>query len=151
MTEGPSAHLTWGEIACKDTAKTPYPLKWRTDPNRLPKLTNAFEVVRDYFRMPIRINSAYRTPTYNRTLPGAALHSQHMQGRALDMVPPTGVPLREFYDAIVSMAQTRDVGIRYVRGYPTDDPAAGFVHMDVRPSTRLIVVWGGERAELPLA
>ena len=34
---------------------------------------------------PLRINSAYRSPAYNRSLPGAAKNSVHTQGGALDL------------------------------------------------------------------
>ena len=34
---------------------------------------------------PLRINSAYRSPAYNRALPGAAKNSTHTQGGALDL------------------------------------------------------------------
>lgn len=33
----------------------------------------------------VHINSAYRTASYNRTLPNSASHSQHLYGRAADI------------------------------------------------------------------
>lgn len=38
-------------------------------------------------RFPITISSAYRSPRYNATLPGAAPHSMHLQFNALDLKP----------------------------------------------------------------
>lgn len=48
----------------------------------------------DYFKKPIHINSAYRTPTYNKKVGGAS-QSQHVKGTACDIrvdgVPPVAV------------------------------------------------------------
>ncbi len=37
---------------------------------------------------PLVVNSAYRTPRRNRTIEGAARHSQHIVGRAADLATP---------------------------------------------------------------
>lgn len=60
------------------------------------------QAVRDYFGRPVTINSAYRTPTYNRKIGGAS-KSQHVVGTACDIsvkgVPPSAVAsfLEAFY------------------------------------------------------
>lgn len=33
----------------------------------------------------VRVSSGYRSPAYNKTLPGAAKNSKHMAGRAIDL------------------------------------------------------------------
>jgi hypothetical protein len=46
----------------------------------------AFEkLTKDFGKGKLTVYSAYRTPEYNATLPGAAPNSQHIQGRALDV------------------------------------------------------------------
>ena len=134
---GPSAHLTWDELRCRDRMRTAYPLDYRTDPTRLQRLAAAFEAVRAIYGLPLRVLSAYRTPAYNQQICGAS-KSQHIEGRALDLAPPGDVPVREFYDAVVRLATEQPaLGIRYVQGYP----ARGFVHVDVRPTAKLITRW----------
>lgn len=48
-------------------------------------LITMIQKVRDYFGKPIIINSAYRTPSYNKKV-GGSPKSQHMQGMAADIV-----------------------------------------------------------------
>lgn len=130
---GPSEHLTWAELACKDG--TAYPHRWRT--TRALALARAFEAVRAAAgNRPITVLSAYRTPEWNRKV-GGARASQHTEGRALDLRPPAGMSLEVFYR--LARAEAEHAGIRGISRYPT------FVHIDVRPSEKLIV-WQGRRA-----
>ena len=125
-----SPHLTLAELACHDEAKTPYPEVWL--PTRGKALAAAFEAVRAIWGLEIRISSAYRTSLWNAQV-GGALESQHVEGRALDLLPPDGVPVYDFWVAILNVA--RAAGIRGV-GYAA--PAkGGFVHIDIRPGTGL--------------
>ena len=79
---GPSRHLSWDELACRDG--TPYPEKWRK--TRAIELAAAFERIRFLYGGGIGVSSGYRTEAYNRKVGGARL-SQHVQGRALDLRP----------------------------------------------------------------
>lgn len=45
---------------------------------------NILQAVRDYFGRPVYINSAYRTPTYNKRVGGVS-NSQHVKGTACDI------------------------------------------------------------------
>lgn len=127
---GPSKHLSWDELSCRDG--TPYPHKWRT--TRAYTLAYAFEILRMYCGSePITVVSAYRTPEYNAWV-GGVEHSQHIQGRALDLLPPDGMSIGRFYANIVEIA--RAVGIKGIGKYST------FIHIDTRP-TPSIVFWGG--------
>ena len=149
---GPSAHLTWDELACQDAMRTPYPLDYRADPSRLPLLAAAFEAVRSGpgEGRPCKVTCGYRTPAHNAVTPGAAKGSQHVQGRALDVRPPAGVGVRQFYEGIVALATTRpELGIRFVQGYAPRkankelgiEARRGWVHFDVRPTKELVVRW----------
>lgn len=52
--------------------------------NNLIILAKNLQVLRDYVKKPIKINSGYRSPTYNKKI-GGATKSQHMIGRAADI------------------------------------------------------------------
>lgn len=139
MTEHapPSRHLTWTELACQDAARTPYPAAWRATRARV--LAVEFEVIRALCGdRPIRIGSAYRTAAHNRAV-GGTRHSQHVEGRALDLYPPTGWTVERFWRIVHAWARETDSALHGVGRYPT------FVHVDTRPGPRL-VVWQGSRA-----
>lgn len=121
---GPSRHVSWDELACKDG--TPYPLEWRR--NHAIQLAEIFEIIRSSFdNKPIKILSAYRTLTHNRKI-GGAVKSQHLFGRALDIRPPDGYSVKQVYDLCKEF--THSGGIRGLGLYKT------FVHFDVRPKER---------------
>lgn len=131
---GPSPHLTWTELACKDG--TLYPENFKKD-GRVYKLAAMFEQIRlACGGKPLTVLSAYRTEAHNRKI-GGARFSQHVQGRALDLRPPKGMTVTKFHQVIIGLAKS-DLGktIRGVGLYST------FVHIDIRPSLRL-VTWSG--------
>jgi uncharacterized protein YcbK (DUF882 family) len=136
---GPSPHLSWKELACSDG--TPYPTNWRE--SRAVDLAREFEEIRRLTGgRALTVNSAYRTPTYNKKI-GGSQYSQHMQGRALDVRPPAGMPVSVFHMRILQYAQTPQSKIRGIGLYST------FVHIDIRPAPRL-VRWSGSGASAPL-
>jgi uncharacterized protein YcbK (DUF882 family) len=129
MAIGPSQHVTWAELACKDEQQTPYPEVWRT--TRAVELATLFEAIRAVCGdQPLTIVSAYRTPAHNRAI-GGALHSQHVEGRALDLRPPDGLTVDQFYKVVRTLHRSGGIG-KYEH----------FVHVDVRPGDRLHV-WNG--------
>lgn len=137
MPAGPSAHLSWAELACHDLLQTPYPINWRED--RAKKLAFAFEWVRQAIGgLPLFVVSGYRTPSWNAHV-GGARYSQHVQGRAVDLSPPRGVSLDELHQIVLDVAH----GVRY----PYDDSwlirgvgrYGTFIHLDIRPTAKLVV------------
>lgn len=125
---GPSAHLSWREMACKDG--TPYPEKWRA--SRAVALAAVFEQLRASVGLPLVVLSCFRTAEHNRLIGGAAA-SQHVQGRALDLLPPKGWTVLQLAAVAREIVEIRGIGL-----YPT------FLHIDVRPTERR-AVWSGSR------
>lgn len=121
-------------MACKDG--TPYPAEWRE--TRAVEVATEFEVIRAQVGRALRIGSAYRTPKHNRKV-GGARNSQHVQGRALDIYPPTGMSVAELHLLCRRRAVLPESNIRGLGLYPT------FVHIDTRPGDNL-VAWEGKRA-----
>ena len=77
-----SKHFKLEEFACKDG--TPVPEEFYSN---VQELMNNLEVIREHFGglYPIRINSGYRTPEYNKKVGGAA-KSQHLTASAADII-----------------------------------------------------------------
>ena len=101
-----------------------------------------FELIRSSFEdKPIQVLSAYRTSEWNKKI-GGARNSQHIEGRALDLRPPNGVTVDEFYKVIKELAP-----LTYIKGigkYGT------FVHIDIRPINH-IVYWNSNAPKDSLA
>ena len=136
---GPSPHLAWSELACHDQAHTPYPDEYRGD--RAVNLARLFEAIRAQCgHRPIRILSAYRSVAHNRKV-GGARHSQHVQGRALDLRPPAGMSLDAFYRICRDCVRRIQGAAGGIGRYQT------FVHVDVRPGVRM-AAWNGRNAKL---
>jgi hypothetical protein len=134
-------HLSLEELHCKNG--TEYPARWIAD--RAVPLAAVFEEIRALWGLPIRVLSAYRTTVYNAKV-GGAPNSQHVQGRALDLAPPTGVTLADFAAGIRALAKQKPGLIGGLGFYPT------FVHVDIRPSkVDRVATWHGGRpvAEIP--
>lgn len=79
---------------------------------------NKLQKIRTHFCASVTINSAYRTPDYNRKIGGASA-SYHMKGRAFDIVVRGRTPLE-----VAKYAQ--ELGINGIIQYNT------FVHVDSR-------------------
>ena len=128
---GPSPHLSWSELACRDRIRTPYPLDWRD--SRAVVLAGAFEALRARIGgLPLVVLSAYRTAAHNRAV-GGVPGSQHLQGRALDLRPPDGWTPIELAAVAQDIPAIRGIGV-----YST------FMHMDVRDEEHL-VVWNKQK------
>jgi uncharacterized protein YcbK (DUF882 family) len=139
--DGPSLHLSWDELACRDVYRTEYPSEWRA--TRAVELAKAFERVRELCGFPLLVNSGFRTHYYNLSIGGAA-KSQHVQGRALDLVPvgmKKHTKKARLADLSNAAAQARREGL--LRGIGI---YSGFVHIDTRPGAN--ASWSGPRTPI---
>lgn len=127
-----SEHLSLAELGCKDG--TPYPIL--VNGLAAESLGVVFELVRAALGgHPLRINSAYRTPEYNKMVGGAA-NSQHVAGNAIDLSCPSDEQFPEFetkiYQTVLLYNIIADVAdlapVKFVQFYPNKR----FVHIDVR-------------------
>ena len=85
-----------------------------------PELVVILQKIRDHYGKAVNINSAYRTPTYNKKV-GGATYSQHLYGTAAD-IRINGVKPKDLAAYIETlMPNYGGIGI-----YPT------FVHVDIR-------------------
>lgn len=99
------------EFACKDGS----------DPILIaPELVTILQAIRSHFNKPVVINSAYRTPEYNKKVGGAA-QSQHCYGTAAD-IAISGVSPKD----VAAFAENLLSGRGGIGIY------AGFTHIDTR-------------------
>lgn len=74
-------NFTKSEFDSKDGAVMPQEVL-----KNIKELARNLQVLRDVLGKRITINSGYRSPAYNAQIRGAASNSQHMYGRAADIV-----------------------------------------------------------------
>jgi uncharacterized protein YcbK (DUF882 family) len=103
-----SRNFTLGELASKDGANIVL---------LHPALIIALQTIRDHVGKPIRVNSAFRSPTHNKAIGGAS-NSLHTLGLAADIVIVGMTPME-----VASLAS--DMGLGGIKAYPT------FTHIDV--------------------
>lgn len=87
------------------------------------KLVDYLQKIRDHFKRPITITSAYRCAIHNRNV-GGATGSYHSQGKAADIVVDGATPLE-----VAQYAES--IGIKGIGLYETDLDGH-FVHIDTR-------------------
>ncbi len=97
-------------------AGDPMPPPWVLD--NFYRLANRLQVVRDLIRRPLKITSAYRTPSHNADV-GGHKKSLHLSGMAVDVVV-SGLPPKELQLILVNW--TGGMGL-----YETH------THLDIRP------------------
>lgn len=107
------------EFACKDG--TPVPV---TMIPTVQELANNLQVIRDTIGEGLHINSAYRTPAYNKKI-GGAKDSQHPKGRAADLTCKSKTP-KQLHAIILKLIKEGKIKQGGVGLYP------GFVHYDIR-------------------
>lgn len=99
------------EFACKDGSDVIF---------ISPELVMILQKVREHFGRAVNINSAYRTPTYNKKV-GGATYSQHLYGCACD-IRINGISPKEVAEYVETLLPGRGgIGIY-----------SNFTHIDVR-------------------
>lgn len=106
-----SDNFTVKEFACKDGSD-----KVLIDT----ELVQVLQTIRNYFKKPVTLNSAYRNASYNKKIGGAS-KSQHVLGTAADVVVKGVSPEDVAKYAEFIMPRTGGIGL-----YPN------FTHIDVR-------------------
>lgn len=110
------------EFACKNGS----------DPIKIDHLLVIYlQKARDHFKVPIILNSAYRTSGYNKQI-GGAKNSYHVKGQAADFHANGKVKLEELAKFFES------IGCQGIIVYPN----SGFVHIDTRDSKYFAVDYG---------
>lgn len=109
------------EFACNDGTAVPVNLL----PN-VKELAENLQILRNNLGESIRVNSGYRTPAYNKKI-GGVPDSQHLQGKAADIVVKSKTPkeLAAVIEQLIASGTMKQGGIGI---YP------GFVHYDIRGS-----------------
>lgn len=103
------------EFACKDG--TPVPLHL-IDNVRL--VATELQKVRDYYGKPIRINSGYRTKSWNESV-GGKPSSLHLLGMAADVKPLWNISIDEFYKKVKEITNFNGYGL-----------SLNWIHLDTR-------------------
>lgn len=107
------------EFVCKDGSAVPeqYMMNVLT-------LAENLQVLREELGEPVRINSAYRSPNYNKRI-GGAKNSKHLLAQAADITVKGKTPkqLAAIIERLISQRKMKQGGLGV---YP------GFVHYDVR-------------------
>lgn len=128
-------HFSLEEFHCKDG--TPYPEEWIDE--RLKPLCELLEAIRGAIDGgPLHVISGYRSPEYNGRI-GGAEKSQHMEGRAADIVSRkfmTAWTYQKIYEAWAKRADPRFELLGGLGKYPS------FTHVDIRKVAHL-VTWNG--------
>lgn len=107
------------EFFCNDGTKVPAELM----PN-VRELAANLQVLRDEIGEPIRINSAYRHPAYNKKI-GGAPKSQHLLAKAADIVAKSYTP-KQLKAVVERLIKAKKLWFGGVGLYP------GFLHVDTR-------------------
>lgn len=107
------------EFVCKDGS--PVPDEYM---HNVKTLAENLQVLRDEIGEPIRINSAYRSPNYNKRIGGKPA-SKHLVAQAADITVKGKTPkqLAVIIERLISQRKMKQGGLGV---YP------GFVHYDVR-------------------
>lgn len=112
-------NFTLEELSCKDGSPVPIELTANAT-----LLLENLQVLRDHLGEPVRINSGYRSPAYNKKI-GGVKNSQHLQAKAADITVKSKSPrqLKAIIERLIKSGKMKNGGVGL---YP------GFVHYDVR-------------------
>ena len=114
-----SNNFSLGEFECNDGSTTPADVL-----KNLQKVAKQLQILRDYTGAPIKVNSGYRSPDYNKSI-GGATKSQHVLGKAADIVI-SGYTPDETYTLIEQLINQGVLKIGGLGKYKS------FTHIDIR-------------------
>ena len=107
------------EFDCNDGSEMPINIY-----HNMVKVANQLQVLRNYIKKPIKINSAWRSQEYNESI-GGVKDSQHIMGRAADIVVKGMLPieLSKIIEDLISKGEMLQgvIGIY-----------SSFIHYDIR-------------------
>ena len=89
------------------------------------KLASQLQYVRDNVAMPITVNSAYRCRAHNKS-EGGSVNSEHLLGKAADIVIHGLDPVLDTYDYLDDLMRTGEILQGGLGMYKT------FTHYDIR-------------------
>lgn len=102
-----------------------------------PLLISVLQIIRDYVKLPIVVNSGYRCPEHNKRVGGVA-NSQHIFGKAADIYVE-GWSNKQLLDVIRSLTVAKKIYVGYAYIIKNSNRA---VHIDVRiPESNTVRGW----------
>jgi len=107
------------EFDCKDGSEMPSNVL-----ENIKELAKNMQVLRDNLNLPIKLTSAYRSPSHNRKSGGKS-NSQHLYGKACDM-QVKGMSPKDVYASIERLIELGEMKEGGLGLYNT------FVHYDIR-------------------
>lgn len=114
-----SKNFDWNEFQSKDGAVMPDDIK-----ENIKLLVKELEIIRSALGKPMKVNSGYRSPEWNKKVGGKS-QSFHMQGMAVDFYVP-GMTIKQIKDTIESLISQGKIKQGGLGTYPT------WVHYDIR-------------------
>jgi len=107
------------EFECKDSSGFP-----NFTLGNIRELAENLQVIRDYIGQPLHVNSAYRSPEWNKYV-GGVRNSQHIKGKASDLTSKnyTSKQLYKIIRHLIHIGKIRQGGLGLYNG---------FVHYDIR-------------------
>jgi len=107
------------EFTCNDGTKVPNEFIVNAQ-----ELANQLQILRDFLGCAIKVNSGYRTRSYNISV-GGATSSQHLLCKAADIVTDKYTP-EQVYAAVELLISNKQLSIKGVGRYNS------FTHIDTR-------------------
>ena len=102
-----------------------------------PLLISVLQIIRDYVKLPIVVNSGYRCPEHNKRVGGVA-NSQHIFGKAADIYVE-GWSNKQLLDVIRALTVAKKIYVGYAYIIKNSNRA---VHIDVRiPESNTVRGW----------
>ena len=113
-----------GEFECKCGCIMPDDVLYN-----IVKLVNQLQTIRDIIKTPIQINSAYRCEAHNKSV-GGSVNSQHLLGKAADIVIKGLDPILDTYDYLDDLMLSGEILQGGLGMYQS------FTHYDIRGKTK---------------